>query len=413
LVGVQDWTEFRPDGSVVGTYPPQRKVLDRPFHVRNPASGVKLHGTASIPGDASPQNPRPLILFVPGADHDGSFFKDLCESWARLGYIAVRFDPDGRGDSTNQGTYLHEDWGGRIQQVGLHHILLRCAGMPEVNPEAIVVRSEGYGITMAAGALARFPDDPPVALLMDLEGPATRDQSSYVYGGPVPVDPHDAAFWSGHEALPWMGGIPTPYVRIESEEHAQQMGSHVAVSMLNAAVNSEMSDGVGQSSFVLANGPFDNPSNIFWRGNHRPQWLPDSLTGLTHLGHREHLLMRRVVEGPQLRLVGGAPIGGVLGAVLESSPANQGRSAYFGFTTGLVPGLDPWGGWTSLDFDALFLDQHQVHEIRADGRALATWHIPYMQGLVGLHVFFQAAVLREDSPHPLWYTSVEALTIQP
>ena len=71
--------------------------------------------------------------------------------------------------------------------------------MPEVNPEAIVVRSEGYGITMAAGALARFPDDPPVALLMDLEGPATRDQSSYVYGGPVPVDPHDAAFWSGHE----------------------------------------------------------------------------------------------------------------------------------------------------------------------------------------------------------------------
>ena len=94
------------------------------------------------------------------------------------------FDPDGRGLSVGV-----EDYDGFIHQDGLAEIIRFSASLPEVDPERIGVISFSYGVTMAAGALARYPDL-PVRFLIDMEGPADRNDT----GGCSPYSPWGSAY---------------------------------------------------------------------------------------------------------------------------------------------------------------------------------------------------------------------------
>jgi hypothetical protein len=170
--------------------------------------------------------------FLQGANEGVSTVENVNEA----GYIAIVFDPDGRGRS--QGS---EDYNGHTQQDGLAEIICSAVTWPGVDPENIGLATFSYGITMGAGALARNPDL-PVKFLIDWEGPADRDDT----GGCDPsgmghlqevVSCDDETFWKEREASTFIKDIQVPYQRLQSENDHVQPDNFHAILMINNAVN--------------------------------------------------------------------------------------------------------------------------------------------------------------------------------
>ena len=93
---------------------------------------------------------------------------------ADKGVAIVVFDPDGRGPSEGV-----DDDNGHLQQDGLAAVIEYAATLAEVDESRIGLVSYSYGVTMAAGALARYPNL-PVLFLIDWEGPANRNDTGRV-----------------------------------------------------------------------------------------------------------------------------------------------------------------------------------------------------------------------------------------
>lgn len=218
------------------------------YWVTNPASGAELYVRTLRPQIWGGE-PLPTLVLVPGGNDDSSGFleppQNQAQRMADAGFVIVMFDPDGRGQSKGE-----EDYGGFIHQDGLAAIIRQVATLPEVDPSAIGLVSYSYGITMATGALARYPDL-PVSFLIDWEGPADRNDTggcdSNHVGHLVGIaECSDEAFWSQREALTFIAQIKVPYQRIQSEQdHAQPDNTH-AIALINAAVN-------GNASWVRLN----------------------------------------------------------------------------------------------------------------------------------------------------------------
>jgi pimeloyl-ACP methyl ester carboxylesterase len=178
------------------------------------------------------------------------------------GFIVVFFDPDGRGKSEGQ-----EDLDGSIHQDGLAAIVRATPSIPGVDANRIGLVSFSYGITMASGALARYPDL-PVKFLIDWEGPADR------YDTTVDCTPNqridfpgcsDDAAWSQREALTFIARVQVPYQRLQSEnDHVQPDVSH-AINMVNAAIQ-------GGAPWVRLN---NQPPNESYDPANPPAMLPD------------------------------------------------------------------------------------------------------------------------------------------
>lgn len=143
----------------------QARVRRDQLDLYDPETGLTTAVTVARPAE---EGCYPGLLLVPPGFEAGQ--PELRETYAGTlagaGLVVVGFDPPGRGKSDGV-----DDHNGPQGQRALAIVLSWLAAQPEVDPERVVVRSRSYGVAMAAGALARFPELTPHALV-DIEGPA-------------------------------------------------------------------------------------------------------------------------------------------------------------------------------------------------------------------------------------------------
>jgi pimeloyl-ACP methyl ester carboxylesterase len=204
------------------------------YWVTNPTSGVELFTTVMLPDDWDGQ-PLPTLVIIPGGDDDSSGIIEggIGQRATERGYAVVAFDADGRGRSGGE-----ESYNGFTHQDGLAAVITFAADLPAVDADRIGLMSFSYGVTIASGVLARYPEL-PVRFFIDWEGPADRYDTtvgckpSPAYDWPACED--DAA-WAEREALTFIREVQVPYQRVQNQkDHVQPDVSH-AVYMVNAAV---------------------------------------------------------------------------------------------------------------------------------------------------------------------------------
>ena len=404
LVGGGVVYEVAPDGTILWTYPsavgsiPGGTVLT-PL-VRNPTSGVDLSVHVHLPAAASVQDPRPAILRVPDGVEDGSGFHDECDAWAQLGFVAVHFDPDGRGLSTNGGTYAVEDYGGTIHQDGLREILAYVAGLPECDASQIAIVSDGYGLTMASGFLSRFPGDPAVRLLVDWEGQASRAESALVNGGFVPEPPTNQAFWSEREAVSFLPGVEACYVRFQTEFDPVGLPTHDhAIDLLNTALAGAFG-GAGISANVHVNRVLENPPNQPCSLAEPPQWLPEELDLPLFRSFMVHNAVQRVFESPLCEVQGSPSPGSTVQIEIRGAAVDAGAAYTLAISEGSGPLPMQNGGWLNLDDDDVFRMTLRYGRLDAAARGSEEYSIPPNPGLSGRTYFAQAILDRPAEPIP-------------
>ena len=238
------------------------------LRVANPASGVEWWAKAFYPADAGPERRYPAIVVVPGGSQAGSDYESTPDRsparYAEKGWVAVTFDADGRGHT--DGT---EDYCGHIHQDGLKAIIEATAALPYVDADQIGLFSGSFGITMASGVLARYPDL-PIRFLVDFEGPADRNDTGHCdesdTGHIMHAECDDEAFWAEHEAATFIMSVRVPYLRLQNTtDHAQPDNNH-CILMINNATSSEHG-GAGVSPWTRVNSPAMNePNRIYSEG---------------------------------------------------------------------------------------------------------------------------------------------------
>ena len=246
--------------------------------ITNPSTGVELHTTIVYPAAFDPNGSYPGIVLVPGGSGTGnSFFTSgHAQALADSGVVTIFFDPDGRGQSTNGGTYLEEDYCGYLQQDGLYAVLQYVETLPGIDPENIGVQSRSYGITMAAGCLGRHQDSLRVKYLLEWEGPADRTDTA-APNGHVPVSPKDNDFWYEREPGNFIDDFGGYVLIAQSEvDHVQPDNAH-SIILNNRAVHYKYG-GEGRALWTRINegaGPAPNPINTIWSLASPPNWLPE------------------------------------------------------------------------------------------------------------------------------------------
>lgn len=235
-----------------------QKIDEFEYYVENPASGSKLY-VKIFPSPLSLAE-IPTLILIPGGTGDSTMFTDeipggsAVEQLGLGGFHLVVFDPEGRG--TSEGV---ENYNGHIGQDGLYAITLFVKELPTVGQIGYV--SQSYGVSLATGVLARYPDA-PVDFLIDWEGPANRnditmgcrstnsDQDSQTQ--PQDRSCSDDPYWAEREAEAFIAEVRVPYHRLQSlNDHAQIDLSH-AEDMIRAATQAEYG-GSGQSPWTRLN----------------------------------------------------------------------------------------------------------------------------------------------------------------
>jgi pimeloyl-ACP methyl ester carboxylesterase len=209
---------------------------DNTFWVTNPASQAPLYVQVTYPSDWDGQ-PLPALVLIPGGNDDSTAFtppsSDTARTFADAGFAIIVFDPDGRGRSGGV-----EDQNGFVHQDGLAAVIRHAAALEGVDESRIGLISWSYGVTMAAGALARH-DDLPICFFIDWEGPANRDDTAGCGADQVghlqghPCDDED--FWREREASTFALSMRVPYQRLQSQnDHAQPDNDHALLMIANA-----------------------------------------------------------------------------------------------------------------------------------------------------------------------------------
>lgn len=254
--------------------PPGGGVTVLESRVPNPDTGVALWVAITLPDRTA--GGSPVLVVVPGGVNAGSQSvrgRSLDTRLAQAGFAVVTFDPDGRGHSGGV-----EDAGGFAHQSGLAAVVRWAATQPGVDGSRLGLVSLSYGVTMAAGALARYPDL-PVRFLIDWEGPDSRTTTGCRAGrSPLSHPCDDDAYWLEREAVTFVRQIAVPYQRIQSgRDHVQPNAGH-AVALVNAATSGEHG-GAGRSPWTRLN---DAPPNQTYSletlpllpEEQEPAWLP-------------------------------------------------------------------------------------------------------------------------------------------
>jgi len=239
------------------------------FWVTNPTIGVQLrvqvvHPAAGVTGR------MPGLVLVPGGRGDSSGFLKAtpggseAQELADRGFVVVVFDPDGRGESggtENDNGYVHQD--------GLAAVTRFAAALPEIDSGRLGLVSYSYGVTMATGVLARYPDL-PVLFYIDWEGPANRNDTGGCgaerIGHLQDFSCDDEAFWSEREASTFILSIGVPYQRLQSRvDHVQPDIDHAILLVANATADEF--GGHGRSPWTRLN---DLPANRVYTADSPP-----------------------------------------------------------------------------------------------------------------------------------------------
>jgi pimeloyl-ACP methyl ester carboxylesterase len=252
--------------------------------VTNPTSGVELSVALIYPQDWNGETLPALVVIPGGTDYSRAITdRPMGRKLADAGFVIISFDPDGRGRSVGE-----EDHNGFIHQDGLAAVVESVASLPGVDGEKIGMVSMSYGITMASGALARYPNL-PVRFLMDWEGPANRndtggcdeDRTGHLQGHPC----DDEDFWREREASTFALHLQVPYQRLQSaRDHAQPDINHALLMIANATA--EEYGGHGMAPWTRLN---DLTPNTVYTVTDPPPMPPKS-------GVAESLVIRYAVE---------------------------------------------------------------------------------------------------------------------
>lgn len=250
-------------------------VESQEFSFINPTSGAKLWGIVFHPADVEEGRRYPAVVIIPGGLGFGSEALRTPEPRiiAQAGFVVGYFDPDGRGKSKGE-----EDWNGKVQQDGLHAFLKLIYDLPFVLKHNIGVLTSSYGIALGAGTLGRYPDDPPVRYLIDIEGPSDRfyvtkfNHPRFVRFFGHTTD--DEEWWAEREAVRWIKHIRCAYLRVQHlHDHVHGPDKGHAIAMINAATNVKFG-GQGESPWTRINGPENRPNSVYTEET-PPIWLPD------------------------------------------------------------------------------------------------------------------------------------------
>ncbi len=262
--------------------------------IENPTTGdlqsVRLYEPSS-PG------PHPLVILIPGGSGDGNAFErpnlDTAEqlpdaiNLAHEEFVVVVYSPLGTGESEGEINYQGHD-----DQDGLAAIIAAAQALPQTDPDNTGLASFSYGVTGAAGVLARYPEL-GVKYWSDWEGPSSRfyttvgcprTQSRAGITSPANFQCDDDAHWAEREASIFIQSLSLDYYwRIqEDKDHVQPTHDHTL----------EMLDG------ALAN------SNIPWvrvnNGEMNASYTAETLPTVTNLNHFPVYAMPHIIELSQM-----------------------------------------------------------------------------------------------------------------
>jgi pimeloyl-ACP methyl ester carboxylesterase len=260
-----------------GDVPPAEEGV---YRVTNPTSNARLLVQVIRP-QAWDGEALPALLLIPGGTDPGSRFAESPANTAQViadeGFAVVLFDADGRGYSEGE-----EEQNGYVHQDGLAAVVEFAAALPEIDEGRFGVASWSFGVTMAAGALARYPDL-PLRFLIDWEGPANRDDTGgcgedhvgHLQGHPC----DDEEFWREREASIFALGLQVPYLRLQSErDHAQPDNDHALLMIANATA--ERYGGHGRAPWTRLN---DLRPNTVYGVEAPPPMIPEGTASMEDL----------------------------------------------------------------------------------------------------------------------------------
>jgi hypothetical protein len=260
-------TEIDSAAHVVWRWPNTVATRVDTLFVYNPSSGCSLLVHIHRPITATDSTPLPAIILVPDSSLPGAVYdtNGLANEIASDGFVVMHFDADGRGGS---GAYP-ENWDGAVNQDGLKACAQTLAREPYVDTTRIGILSQGYGITMAAGMLARYADSTPVRFLLDFEGPTDRGQSCADSGGPVPVSADSDAFWQEREAVRDMSRIRCSYLRMQTgvTKYPTVPAGLDAIALVDSATG-------GAAHWTRVNDSVMNQPNQTYTAANPPVWIP-------------------------------------------------------------------------------------------------------------------------------------------
>jgi hypothetical protein len=130
---------------------------------------------------------------------------------------------------------------------------------------------------MAAGALGRYPNDPPVKYFIDIEGPTDR---FYITGKDSPRlgrlfagrTTADVEWWAEREAVRTIPNMVCPYLRLQWEhDHVHGPDKGHAIDIINAATSTKHG-GKGKSPWTRVNGPENQPNRTYTKDK-PPKWI--------------------------------------------------------------------------------------------------------------------------------------------
>jgi hypothetical protein len=189
----------------------------------------------------------PAVVVVPGGINPGRLLAlgQEAKVLAETGVVVVTFNAEGRVDTSPEDIRSEgsEDYNGHRHQDGLCAIVKYTMDFDYTLPDNVGIRTQSYGITMAAGCTARHPEI-PIKYIVDGEGPPSsfvtchepraldndpsNDKHEIVYGilGHYSTtrdpSPENKAFWSEREAIDFIGDFNGFYLRLQAEwDHSQ------------------------------------------------------------------------------------------------------------------------------------------------------------------------------------------------
>ncbi len=176
--------------------------------------------------------PLPVVIIVPPGEQAAQAMFTYARTIAQGGIAVFCYDPEGRGKST--GT---EDYNGPAHQDDLTEVIKYLRSQRgEVDYRNIGILSFFDGTTTAVGSLFKNPKL-DVKYLIDLEGPATRDDC-IKQRCPLPKEAGtDDFFWKDREAFSFIQRIFCRYLRLQCKtDHAMIDDKTYAIRMYNAAL---------------------------------------------------------------------------------------------------------------------------------------------------------------------------------
>ncbi len=215
-----------------------------PASIINPTTGDKQNiriYSAVDDGDG-----LPLVVLVSGGVNDGTEFEKEkggatnAVKLAAEGFVVIVYSALGLGESEGEMNFQGFD-----DQDGLAAIVAAGKKLADVDTSKVGLASFSYGITGAAGILARYPDL-DIKFYSDWEGPTSRSFTSpgctvkseeIERTSPGSFSCADDAHWSEREAVKFIPEAQVQYYwRIQqAEDHVQSTYGHT-LEILQAAV---------------------------------------------------------------------------------------------------------------------------------------------------------------------------------